>query len=154
MSDYDTDNIDELSVNDNLSYSRRIFMSAASNYTENLALKFLLTAETATRPTAWYIGLFTSDPTDAGTGTEVSTSGTGYARETVDFTVTNDTAANSATVTFDAATANWGTIGFVGVYDSATGGNLLFHGAVTTSKTIETGDTFQVSQGNLTITLA
>ena len=129
-------------------------MSAASDYTENLALKFLLTADTATRPTAWYLALFTSDPTDAGTGDEVSTSGTGYSRKTIAFTVTNDTATNSATVTFDAATANWGTIGFVGVYDDDTGGNLLFHGAVTTAKTLETGDTFQVSQGNLSITLA
>lgn len=127
-------------------------MSAASNYTENLALKWLLTTDSATRPTAWYIGLFTSDPTDAGSGTEVS--GGSYARKTVAFTVTDDTAANSATVTFDAATANWGTISHIGVYDASSSGNLLFHGAVTTSKTIETGDTFQISSGNLTITLA
>ena len=127
-------------------------MSAASNYTENLGLKFLLTTETATRPTAWYIGLFTSDPTDAGSGTEVS--GGSYVRKTVAFSVTDDTASNSATVTFDAATANWGTITHIGVYDASTSGNLLFHGAVTTSKTIETGDTFQISSGNLTITLA
>jgi hypothetical protein len=38
--------------------------------------------------------------------------------------------------------------------DAATSGNVLFYGAVTTSKTIETGDTFQVSTGNLTIALA
>jgi hypothetical protein len=127
-------------------------MSAASNYTENLALKWLLTNSSATRPTAWYIGLFTSNPTDAGSGTEVS--GGSYERQSIAFTVTDDTAANSATVTFPAATANWGTIGFVGIYDAATSGNLLFHGAVTVSKTIESGDTFQVSSGNLSITLA
>jgi hypothetical protein len=129
-------------------------MSAASDFTENLALKWLLTTETAARPTAWHLALFTSNPTDAGTGDEVSTSGTGYGRKAIAFSVTNDTATNSATVTFDAATANWGTIGWVGIYDAATGGNLLFHGAVTTAKTLETGDTFQVSQGNLSITLA
>ena len=129
-------------------------MSAASNYAENLALKWLLTTESATRPTAWHLGLFTSNPTDAGSGTEVSTSGTGYGRKAIAFTVTNDTATNSATVTFDAATSNWGTIGWVGIYDAATGGNLIFHGAVTTAKTLETGDTFQVSSGNLSITLA
>ena len=129
-------------------------MSAASDYVENLALEWLLTSNSATRPTAWYIGLHTADPTDAGTGTEVSTSGTAYAREAVSFTVTNDTASNSATVTFSAATANWGTITHVGVWDSLSGGELLFHGAVTTSKTIETGDTFQISSGNLDITLA
>lgn len=127
-------------------------MSAASNYTENLALKWLLTTDAATRPTAWYVGLFTSDPTDAGTGTEVS--GTNYARKTVGFTVTNDTASNG-TVTFDAAgSGGWGTITHVGIYDASTSGNLLFHGAVTTSKQIDEGDTFQISAGNLTITLA
>jgi hypothetical protein len=127
-------------------------MSAASNYTETLALTWLLTNSSATRPTAWYIALFTSDPTDAGSGTEVS--GTNYARQSVSFSVTNDTASNSATVTFPAAGSNWGTITHVGVYDASSSGNLLFHGAVTTSKAIDTGDTFQITSGNLDITLA
>lgn len=128
-------------------------MSAASDYTENLALEYLLTTDSVTRPTAWYIGLHTADVTDAGTGTEVS--GNGYARKTVAFSVTNDTASNSATVTFDAASGgNWGTITHIGVWDALSSGNLLFHGAVTTSKTIEDGDTFQISAGNLDITLA
>ena len=128
-------------------------MSAASDYTENLALEYLLTTETVTRPTAWYIGLHTADVTDAGTGTEVS--GNGYARKAATFTVTTDTASNSATITFDAASGgNWGTITHIGVWDASSSGNLLFHGAVTTSKTIEDGDTFQISSGNLDITLA
>jgi hypothetical protein len=127
-------------------------MSAASNYTETLALTWLLTNSSATRPTAWYVALFTSDPTDAGSGTEVS--GTNYARQSVSFSVTNDTASNSATVTFPAAGSNWGTITHVGVYDASSSGNLLFHGAVTTSKAIDTGDTFQITSGNLDITLA
>lgn len=128
-------------------------MSAASNYTENLALKWLLTTDAATRPTAWYVALFTTDPTDAGSGTEVS--GTNYTRKTVAFSVTDDTATNSGAVTFDAAgSGGWGTITHVGIYDASTSGNLLFHGAVTTSKTIEEGDTFQISTSNLTIQLA
>jgi hypothetical protein len=127
-------------------------MSAASNYTETLALTYLLTASAATRPTAWYVALFTTDPTDAGSGTEVS--GTNYARQSVAFTVSGDTASNDATITFPAAGSNWGTITHVGVYTASTSGNLLFHGAVTTSKSIDTGDTFQISSGNLDITLA
>ena len=129
-------------------------MSAASDFTENLALKFLLTNTTATRPTAWYVALFTTATSDAGGGTEVSTSGTAYSRQAISFTVTNDTATNSSTITFSAATANWGSIGWVAIYDASTGGNQLFHGAVTTAKTIESGDTFQISSSNLTITLA
>lgn len=127
-------------------------MSAASNFTETLALKWLLTTDSATRPTAWYVALFTSDPTDAGSGTEVS--GTNYARQSVTFSVTGDTASNGSTITFPAAGSNWGTISHVGIYDASTTGNLLFHGAVTTSKSIDTGDTFQISSGNLDITLA
>jgi hypothetical protein len=130
-------------------------MSAASDFTENLALTYLLTSDSATRPTAWYLGLHTGSPLDDDSGAnEISTSGTGYGRQTIGFTVSGDTASNNATITFSAATSNWGTVSHISVYDAATAGNLLFHGAVTTSKTIETGDTFQVSASNLTITLA
>ena len=127
-------------------------MAAASNYTENLALKFLLTNQTATRPTAWYVGLFTTNPTDAGSGTEVS--GTSYARTAVSFSVTDDTATNSAAVTFPAAGSNWGTVSHIGIYDALTSGNLLFHGSVTTAKQIDSGDTFTISTSNLSIVLA
>ena len=127
-------------------------MSAASNYAETLALTYLLTTGSATRPTSWYVGLFTTNPTDAGSGTEVS--GNNYSRKAVSFTVTNDTATNSATVTFDPASGSWGTIGWIGIYDNTSGGNLLFHGAVTVSKQIDSGDTFQISSSNLTITMA
>lgn len=127
-------------------------MSAASNHAETLALTWLLTTGSATRPTAWYVGLFTSDPTDAGSGTEVS--GNAYTRKAVAFTVSGDTATNSGTVTFDPATGSWGTITHIGIYDAATTGNLLFHGAVTVSKQIDSGDTFQISTSNLSISLA
>jgi hypothetical protein len=127
-------------------------MSAASDFTENLALTWLLTSSSATRPSAWYLGLFTSATSDAGGGTEVS--GGSYARQSVAFTVSTSTASNSATITFPTASASWGTITHVAVFDASTSGNMLFHGAVTTSKTIDSGDTFQVTSGNLTITLA
>jgi hypothetical protein len=95
---------------------------------------------------------------EAGTLTdETSTSGTAYARQAVTFaSASGGSSATNATVTFTAATANWGTITHVAVVDGATAGagNVLFWGAVTTSKTIETGDTFQVTSGNLTISLA
>ena len=133
-------------------FIKEITMSSASDYTENLALKWLLTSDAATRPTAWYVSLYTTDPTDADTGTEVS--GGSYVRTSVAFTVTNDTATNTATVTFPAATANWGTISHVGIHDASSGGNLIFSGPVTTSKQIDSGDQFQISNGNLSITLA
>jgi hypothetical protein len=137
-------------------------MSAASNYLENKVLDHVLRVTSYTQPSGLWLALFTNTSTnaaanlEAGTLTdEISTSATGYGRKTVAFAASSSgSSATSATVTFDAATANWGTITHVAVMDASTSGNVLFYGAVTTSKTIETGDTFQVSSGNLTISLA
>jgi 2-keto-4-pentenoate hydratase len=134
-------------------------MSAASNYLENKVLDHVLTATSYTAPSVRYLAIFTGDAAanlEAGTLTnEVSTSGSAYARTAVTFAAANaGTSATNATVTFPTATANWGTITHVAVMDALTSGNVLFYGAVTTPKTIENGDTFQVSSGNLTISLA
>lgn len=122
-----------------------------SNTFETTVLKWTFTTDSVTRPTAWYIALFTDDPTDAGTGTEIS--GNGYTREAVTFTVTGNTASNSAAVEFDAATASWGTVTHVGIYDAASAGNLIAHSALGTSKTIASGDILRVPTGDLDITL-
>jgi hypothetical protein len=131
-------------------------MAAASNYLEDKILDHVLTATAFTQPSR-YIALFTADPGEAGSFTnEISTSGTAYARQSVTFAAASSgSSATSATVTFPTATANWGTVTHVAVVDGDTegAGNVLFYGAVTTSKTIETGDTFQISSGNLTISL-
>lgn len=135
-------------------------MSAASNYLENAVLNHVLRNTVFTQPGALYLGLFRNTSGNAAANLEAGTltdevSGGSYARKTVSFAAASGgTAATSATVTFDTASANWGTITHVAVLDSLTSGNVLFWGAVTTSKTIETGDTFQVSSGNLTISLA
>jgi hypothetical protein len=132
-------------------------MSAATDYTESLALNWLLTANSATRPTAWYVALFSTATTDAGGGTEISTTGTGYARQSVTFSVAVNSgvtkASNSSTVTFPTATSNWGTVTYMAIYTAATGGNPLFHGPLATARTITTGDAFQITSGNLTIEL-
>ena len=139
-------------------------MSAASNYLENKVLDHVLTATSYTAPGTRYLALFTNTSGSAATnleaGTltdEVSTSGSAYSRKAVTFAAASSgSSATNATVTFDTATANWGTITHVAIMDGGTAGsgNVLFYGAVTTSKTIETGDTFQVSSGNLTVSLA
>ena len=131
-------------------------MSAASNYLENKILDHVLTATAYTQPSR-FLALFTGDPGEAGSFTnEVSTSGTAYARQAVTFAAASSgSSATNATVTFPTATANFGTITHVAVVDGDTegAGNVLFYGAVTVSKLIETGDTFQISSGNLTISL-
>jgi hypothetical protein len=123
-----------------------------TNAFETSTLKYLLTTDSVTRPTAWYIGLFTSDPTDTGAaGTEVS--GNGYTRKVAAFTVTGDTASNSASIEFPAASGgNWGTVGWIGIMDASSGGNMIIHSALTAAKAINDGDVFRIPTGDLDVT--
>ena len=130
-------------------------MAEMSNFLENALINATLRNTTYTSVATVYVSLWTSDPTDAGSGTEVSTSGTGYARTAVTFGApSNGVTLNSADVTFPTATASWGTVGWIGINDAATSGNLLYHTALDTSKTIDSGDIFKISTGNLSVTLA
>ena len=52
-----------------------------SNTFETTTLKWLLTTDAVTRPTAWYVALYTAAPSDTGGGTEVS--GGSYVRKAV-----------------------------------------------------------------------
>ena len=130
-------------------------MSSFNDYTENLVLTFLFTNSTATRPTAWYVGLFTAAPSDTGGGTEVT--GNGYARVsagTISGSGTATTFTNAAAIEFAAASGgNWGTIGWAAVFDASTSGNMLAWAALTTSRTINDGDVFRIPAGSLDITL-
>ena len=126
-----------------------------SNYLENALINATLRNTTYTSVATVYVSLWTSDPTDAGSGTEVSTSGTSYARTAVTFGAPSGGAStNSADVTFPTATASWGTVGWIGINDAATSGNLLYHTALDTAKAIDSGDIFKISTGNLSVTLA
>tara|TARA_R110000868_G_scaffold115346_4_gene308022 strand:+ start:1282 stop:1674 length:393 start_codon:yes stop_codon:yes gene_type:complete len=130
-------------------------MASLSDYAEKLLLDFLMTTGTATRPTAWYVGLFTAAPSDSGGGTEVS--GNGYARQSVTFaaaTTVAGTTDNTTAVTFTAAGGSWGTITHIGIFSAVTAGNLLWHGSMTASKTVGDGDILEFSIGNIDLTLA
>jgi hypothetical protein len=124
-----------------------------TNSFETSVLTYLFTAGTPSpvRPTAWYLGLFTATPGEAGGGTELS--GSGYARQSFSFTVSGDTATNSAAIEFPAATASWGTITHVAVFDALTTGNMIVYATLTASKVIDTGDVLRVPSGDLDITL-
>jgi hypothetical protein len=128
-------------------------MSEMSNYLENALINVTLRATSYTAPTTVYVSLWTSDPTDAGSGTEVS--GGSYARTAVTFAApSNGVTTNNADVTFPTATASWGTVGWIGINDALTTGNLLYHTALDTAKTIDSGDIFKITTGNLSVTLA
>jgi hypothetical protein len=127
-------------------------VSAFSDYLENKVMLHVFGGSAYSAPSTLYLALYTVAPTDTGGGTEVS--GTAYARQTVAFTVTTDTASNTSAVEFPTAGSSWGTIVAVGVFDQLTSGNLLAYGNLTASKTIASGDVFRVPAGDLDITLA
>ena len=106
-----------------------------------------------------YISLWTTDPTDAETGTEVSASGTAYARVPSSFATASGTSGvvlSDADATWATATgAGFGTVGWIGLHSAASGtGNLMYHTALDATKTIDAGDIFKITTGNLSVTLA
>lgn len=141
-------------------------MAALSDYLENKILDHILRATPYTAPATVYVGLLTAAPNDAGGGTEAS--GTNYARAGVTSgtsawnntqgnttgasTGTDGTIENAAAVNFATPGAGgWGTVTHFGVYDSPSGGNLLFYAALSTSKTINEGDTVSFAAGALSL---
>lgn len=123
-----------------------------SNTFETHVLQYVFTTDSVTRPTAWYVGLFTADPTDTGSGaTEIT--GNNYSRVSATFTVSGNAATTSAAVEFAAATGSWGTISHIGIFDASSGGNLIAHSALTASKAIANGDVFRIPASDIDITL-
>ena len=128
-------------------------MAEMSNYLENALINATLRNTSYTSVATIYVALYTTDPTDADTGTEVT--GGSYARTSVTFAApSNGVSLSSADVTFPTCTAGWGTVTHIGLKDASTAGNLLYHTPLDTSKTIDSGDIFKISTGNLSVTLA
>lgn len=143
-----------------------VFIGMSSGITQYLANQIfnnLFRGTAYTFPTTLYIGLFTADPSDSTPGTEVSTSGTAYARVAVVCNTTNWGAsaagaiASTAIVAFAAATASQGTVSSFGVFDAVTAGNLLLWGDILsgvtpTTVTIANGNTASFASGALSFT--
>ena len=122
-----------------------------SNYLETSILDHVFAGSAYTAPSTHYLALYTAAPGETGGGTELS--GNAYARQSVAFTTTGNTTSNTAAVEYPTATASWGTVTHIGVFDALTGGNLMAYAALTVSKTIDSGDVFRVPTGDLDITL-
>lgn len=124
-----------------------------SDYLENKLLDHQVGKTSYTMPTA-YVALFTAAPSDTGGGTEVT--GGSYARKTTAGADWNAAASGSTSnanaLTFPTATASWGTVTHWGIYDASSAGNLLRWAALTTSKTIASGDTASFAAGALVLT--
>jgi hypothetical protein len=141
-------------------------MAAMSNFLENKIIDQIFRGQAYSFPTTLYVGLFTAAPTDTGGGTEVS--GGDYARASVAASLANfagtqgagttsassgdtGTTSNNASITFVTPGATWGTVSGFGVFDAATGGNLLFYGTLSISKTINQGDTVTFPAASLSV---
>jgi len=128
-------------------------MAALSDYAENEMLDHMLGTGSFSAPANVFLSLWTSDPTDDGSGNELS--GDGYARQDINFgAASSGVATSSGVVTFPTATGSWGSITHIGIFDAVSSGNLLFHGALSASKTIGSGDVMQIANGAITITAA
>lgn len=130
-------------------------MAALSDHAEKLILDWMMTAGAATRPTAWYVALYTAAPSDAGGGTELA--GSGYAREAVAFAAATSgtgTTSNTGVVIFTADGGDWGSVTHMGIHDASSGGNLIWHGALAAAKTVADGDTLEFAVGNIDLTVA
>jgi len=144
-------------------------MSALTDFGENKLIDFLFRAASLSKPTTWYVALFTTATSDAGGGTEVT--GGSYARVQRDPADGNWNATqggisgnssgtggltdNVAALTFPAPTANWGVITHFALFDASTSGNMWLHGALTTPKTVNNGDPApSFPAGTLDITIA
>ncbi len=123
-----------------------------SDYLENELLDHVFDNAVYTPPATVYVALYTAAPSDAGGGTEVT--GGSYARTAASFgAAASGTIANDVSVEFPTATASWGTVTHMGVFDASTAGNLLAWSALTTAKTVDTGDLLRFSVGQLTVSL-
>jgi len=124
-----------------------------TNFLETEILDHVFAGAAYSAPGTHYLALYTAAPGETGGGTEVTTSGTAYARQSVAFTTTGNTTSNTAAVEFPTATASFGTVTHVGVFDAATSGNLMAYATLASSKAIATGDVFRVPATDLDITL-
>ena len=128
-------------------------MAEMSNYLETKVLDYVLRNTADWAPTAVYLALHTADPTDAGSGAEVS--GGSYARQACAFDAAHATNGNTANTDAESFTVMPAcTVTHIGIWDAASSGNLLFHTAVDTSMAVLAGDTISVAAGAITITLA
>lgn len=124
-----------------------------SNFLETELLDHVFANNAYTSPAAVYVSLHTANPDEDASGAEVTTSGTNYVRQTGSFTVSGNTATTDAAIEYPTATASYGTVTHIGIWDAESAGNMLAYAALTTSKTIASGDVFRIPAGDIDITL-
>jgi len=126
--------------------------TSLSNFLENKLLEHVFKNTAYTQPATVYAALYTVAPSDAGGGTQVT--GGSYARESITFgAAASGVISNSADTDFGTATADWGEVVAVGIFDDPTAGNLLSWGLLTVPKTVGNGDGFKFVATKLSVAL-
>ena len=128
---------------------------AFSNYLEDQITGWINGSTFASAPTSTFVQLYSQDPTDAGSATgalytRVAVAASGWTRGTGGA----GTLTNTAAITITSSAASGATATHVAVFDTITGGNMLFAGALTASKTIATGDEVKFNASALALTVA
>ena len=130
-------------------------MGSFSDYWENEVLDHLF-GKGGYSPPAIHLALSTADPGDDGTGLS-EPSGDGYDRAVTspaDWSLASGGAlANADAIEFPEASGAWGTVTHFALFDAASGGNLLAHGALAQAKAIGSGDSVRFAAGDLEIHL-
>lgn len=122
--------------------------TAKSDYLENKILDHVLRNTSYTSPTTVYLALYTSNPGEDNSGTEVT--GGSYARQAISFAAASSgSSTTSGDVTFTGVPA--ATITHIGILDASTSGNLLYFGELTSSITANSGSEVTISTGDLTV---
>lgn len=100
---------------------------------------------------ASHVSLHTADPGTTGAH-EVATGG--YARKPVSLAASAaQQIENDIEAVFGAATADWGTVAYYGLWDAASGGNFIAGGALDTPAPIGIGDTATILVGGIELSL-
>lgn len=127
-------------------------MASKTDYLENAVLNHVLRNVALTSPTTVYVALYTAAPGESAAGTEVSTSGTAYARQAITFAApSSGSVTQSGDILFPVATSNWGTIVAYAICDAVSAGNILYYSTVTPNKAINTGDQAKIASGSIVV---
>ena len=120
---------------------------AFSTWAANKILDHAFGVTSWTMPATVYLALFTAAPTDAGGGTEVS--GGGYTRQAITFGSASSRATSNSSSETQTASASWGTIVAIGIFDASTSGNLIWWDDLTTNRAIGNGESYTLAIGDL-----
>jgi hypothetical protein len=127
-------------------------MGSFSDHWEGEILDHLFDIGAYSAP-SFYVALSTADPTDDGSGIAEPV-GNAYARKLhAAWARSGSTVDNTGVVEFAEATGSWGTVTHFALFDALSGGNMLGHGTLDTSRAIGNGDTPRFADGELDVTL-